>query len=58
MTVTARIVYYAVDLVSSEAYDTSFLTYYSYVFMFPCIMIGPVPYKSYLNLLYLKEDYA
>ena len=25
--------------------------------MFPCIMIGPVPFKSYYDLIYKKNDY-
>lgn len=52
MTITSRLVYYAVDVVSGKSVNRSFPIFYSYIFMFPCIIIGPVPYDSYLNLIY------
>lgn len=58
MTVTCRLIYYAVDLQYGKAYDKGFWTYYSYIFSFFSIMIGPVPYYSYLNLLYRKDEYS
>ncbi|CAK77962.1 unnamed protein product (macronuclear) [Paramecium tetraurelia] len=58
MTITCRLIYYAVDLQYGKAYDTGFWTYYSYIFSFFSIMIGPVPYHNYLNFLNQKEEYS
>lgn len=55
MMITARYIYYAVDRQDHQAKE-SFLLYYSYIFMFPNLIIAPVPFRSFVNLVSRSED--
>ncbi|KAM3138903.1 hypothetical protein pb186bvf_008916 [Paramecium bursaria] len=56
MILTCRYVYYVVDQENSKG--GSFLQYYSFIFMFTNLILGPVPFKDFMKLINMEDDQA
>ena len=52
--ITCRYIYYVVDF--DKENRNSLLSFYSYIFMFTNLIIGPVPYKDFMKLINNKVD--
>lgn len=56
MMLTCRLVYFGAAA-EDKSIQYSFLDYYSYVFYFPNIIVGTVPFTGYVNFMNLSGHY-
>ncbi|CAK57469.1 unnamed protein product (macronuclear) [Paramecium tetraurelia] len=59
MLLTARYIFYACDKQDGKVQGkTSFMMYLSYIFMFPNLVVAPIPYYAFVSLIERKTDYT
>jgi lysophospholipid acyltransferase len=59
MMLTARYIFYACDLQDGKAKGrTSLPLYLSYIFMFPNLVVAPIPFTAFANLIERKTNFT